>query len=80
MYWVYIIECADGTLYTGITKDVAARVSRHELGSGAKYVRGRGPVKIVFRERKLTRSSAQKREAEVKSLSREKKLQLIRGG
>jgi predicted GIY-YIG superfamily endonuclease len=78
MYWIYIIRCGDGSLYTGIATDVAARVARHQAGEGAKYTRGRGPIQLVYKERYLTRSTASKRENEIKSWSREKKLALTK--
>lgn len=71
MNWtVYILQCADGTLYTGITNDLDARISAHEAGTGAKYTRGRGPFKLVFREVARDRASASRREIEIKALSR----------
>ncbi len=77
MTWtVYILECADTTLYTGIAKDLAKRVEEHEAGRGAKYTRGRGPFKIVFEEERPTRGAALKREAEIKTLDRSSKLVL----
>ena len=79
MNWtVYILQCADGTLYTGITNDLAARISAHEAGTGAKYTRGRGPLKLVFREVARDRASASRREIEIKALSRQAKEQLIK--
>jgi len=79
MNWtVYILQCADGTLYTGITNDLDARISAHEAGTGAKYTRGRGPFKLVFREVALDRASASRREIEIKALSRMAKEQLIK--
>jgi putative endonuclease len=79
MNWtVYILQCADGTLYTGITNDLDARISAHEAGTGAKYTRGRGPLKLVFREVARDRASASRREIEIKALSRRAKEQLIK--
>ena len=79
MNWtVYILQCADGTLYTGITNDLDARISAHEAGTGAKYTRGRGPFKLVFREVARDRPSASRREIEIKALSRRAKEQLIK--
>jgi putative endonuclease len=79
MNWtVYILQCADGTLYTGITNDLAVRISAHEAGTGAKYTRGRGPLKLVFREVARDRASASRREIEIKALSRMAKEQLIK--
>lgn len=77
-WFVYILECADGTLYTGITDDIPKRLAAHDLGRGAKYTRGRGPVKLVYRESCADRSQALRREAAVKRSTRERKLQLIR--
>ncbi len=77
MGWiVYILECADKTLYTGITNDLESRMLKHAKGKGAKYTRGRGPYSIVFTEIHKTKSLALKREAEIKSLPREQKLKL----
>ncbi len=79
MNWtVYILQCADGTLYTGITNDLDARISAHEAGTGAKYTRGRGPLKLVFREVARDRASASRREIKIKALSRRAKEQLIK--
>ena len=77
-YYVYILKCADGSLYTGITTDVARRFAEHKNGSGAHYTRSHMPVKIVYTEKRNDRSRAQKREAEIKKLSRVLKLKLIR--
>ena len=77
MNWqVYILLCSDGTLYTGITTDLQRRFDQHASGQGAKYFRGRGPVKVVYQEIGHTRSSAGKREVEIKALSRAEKLVL----
>lgn len=72
---LYILECADGTLYTGITNDMPARLEKHAKGTGAKYTRGRGPYKVLHTESHATRSSALKREADIKSLDRNQKLE-----
>lgn len=78
MAWVvYILECADGTLYTGITNDIERRIQKHEEGSGAKYTRGRGPFCVAYQQEHDTRSSATKREIEIKKMSREEKKNLI---
>ena len=78
MSWVvYILKCADDTLYTGITNNLEARLAKHESGAGAKYTRSRGPYEVLFTENHESRSTATKREAEIKSLSRERKLQLV---
>lgn len=76
MHYVYIVECSDGTLYTGYTTDVDRRVEEHNEGEGAKYTRGRTPVEVVHVEEYETRSDAMSREAEIKSLSREEKEEL----
>lgn len=75
--FVYIVECRDGTLYTGWTTDVEARVRTHNSGNGAKYTRSRLPVKLVYFEEVENKSAALRREAAIKKLSREKKLKLI---
>ena len=77
MFVVYIIECKDGSLYTGITTDVARRFAEHEIGRGGNYTRSRGVESVVYTEACSNRSTAQKREAEIKRLPRYKKLQLI---
>ena len=78
-WFVYILRCADDTLYTGITNDLDARITKHENGTGAKYTKGRGPFEILFKEVYPDRSGALKRELHIKSLDRPKKLQLIAG-
>ena len=78
MVWiVYILECCDGSLYTGITKELDRRVSDHEHGSGAKFTRGRGPFKVVYKEEQPSRSAALRREIEIKSMRRSAKRALI---
>lgn len=77
MYYVYIMRCKDGSLYTGVARDVEARAKRHAAGRGSKYVRARGVGTIVFRERKRSLANALRREAEIKSWDRKKKLALI---
>lgn len=77
---LYIVRCADGTLYTGIATDVAKRLSEHESGTrGAKFLRGKGPLKVVFSEVIGDRSIASQLEYRVKQLSRTQKLDLIEG-
>lgn len=76
--FVYMVECSDGSLYTGWTTDVDARVAVHNSGSGAKYTRSRLPVKLVYFEEANDRSAALKREAAIKKLSRSSKLKLIK--
>ncbi|MDA1038258.1 MAG: GIY-YIG nuclease family protein [bacterium] len=74
---VYIVRCKDGTLYTGITTDLPARLQAHDTGKGAKYTRGRSPVELVWSEVDLSESDARKREMDIKKLSREEKEGLI---
>lgn len=76
---VYIVECSDGSLYTGYTNDLLQRVTRHNTGKGAKYTRTRRPVKLVHCETHPTKSDAMKREAAIKKLSREEKIKYING-
>jgi len=77
-YWqVYIILCSDDSLYTGITTDIERRLRQHTDGTGAKYFRGRQPVKVVYQESGHTRNTASKRELEIKALSRSEKNILI---
>ena len=77
MYYVYILRCADGTLYTGYTDDVERRLRAHNSGKGAKYTRSRRPVALVYTEELPDKSAALKREAAVKRLCRVEKLKLI---
>ena len=77
MWYLYILQCGDGSLYTGITTDVEKRLEAHRSGKGAKYTRGRLPLALKYREACGTHSDALKRELEVKRLSREEKLALI---
>jgi putative endonuclease len=78
MSWqVYIILCSDNTLYTGITTDIERRLRQHTNGTGAKYFRGRQPVKVLYQERGHTRSTASKRELLIKALNRSEKNILI---
>ena len=74
---VYIVRCADGSLYTGIAKDVQRRVSEHNAGQGAKYTRGRRPVALVYREAAEDRGAAQRREHAIKQLRSAQKRSLI---
>jgi putative endonuclease len=76
-YFVYILECADDSLYTGITDDVQRRLRVHESGKGSKYVWARLPFKLVYSEQVASRSLALKREYEIKQLSRKQKLRLF---
>lgn len=76
---VYILQCADGTLYTGITNDLQRRLAAHNEGTGAKYTRGRGPHSLLFSEAHPDKSSALRRERQIKALGREDKLALAAG-
>lgn len=78
MSWtVYIVECSDSSFYTGIAKNVKDRIDKHNSGKGAKYTRSRLPVKLVYKEPKSCRSSASKREYQIKQLTKQQKLDLI---
>ncbi len=77
-YFVYIVQCNDSTLYTGIAKDIEKRLDEHNSSDkGAKYTKIRRPVKLVYSEAQADRSMASKREYAIKKLTREKKLELI---
>lgn len=77
MWSVYLLRCGDGTLYCGITNDLAGRLAAHEAGRGAKYTRGRGPLEVVYERRVRDKRRALRVEAELKRLSRTAKLALI---
>lgn len=77
-WWVYVGKCGDGSLYTGVTKDIARRQGQHNDGTGAKYTRGRGGMEIVHVEEAPSKSAAHVREYEIKRLTRERKLALVR--
>lgn len=80
MNWqVYIILCSDDSLYTGITTDVQRRFIQHASGAGAKYFRGRRPLRVVYQEGGHTRVSASRREVAIKALARSEKLALAAG-
>jgi putative endonuclease len=76
-HFVYVLRCADGSLYTGYTTDVDRRVREHDQGKGAKYTRGRTPVELVHVERFDSRSTAMSREHEIKQLARSEKEMLV---
>ncbi len=78
MYHVYIIECRDSTLYTGITNDVERRIDEHTRGVGGRYTRAKGIKRLLYSEQHPDRSAASKREAAIKRLTRTQKLDLIR--
>lgn len=77
MYVVYMLECNNGALYTGVTTNVERRFAEHQAGKGARFTRAHPPKKIVYTETCADRSSAQKREAEIKALSRAQKESLL---
>ncbi len=76
--YTYILQCADGTFYTGWTNDLRRRVQAHNDGTGAKYTRARRPVKLVYSESYDSKEEAMRREAEIKRMSRGKKESLIK--
>jgi predicted GIY-YIG superfamily endonuclease len=76
-WYVYILRCGDGTLYTGITDDIPRRLAAHRAGKGAKYTRGRGPLELVYQERVPDKSAALRREVAIKRLRRGEKERLI---
>ncbi|MFC4769803.1 GIY-YIG nuclease family protein [Effusibacillus consociatus] len=78
MAYVYIIECSDGSLYTGYTVDIQKRLDEHNKGEGAKYTRGRGPVRLRYVETCPDKSAAMRREHVIKQLTRRQKEELIR--
>ncbi|MCK9479430.1 MAG: GIY-YIG nuclease family protein [Firmicutes bacterium] len=78
MPFVYIVQCADKTYYTGWTVDIKQRIKEHNSGKGAKYTRARLPVRLVYQEKINEKSAALKREMEIKRLSRVQKAQLIK--
>ena len=80
MYWMYVCECSDGSLYCGIAKDPLKRLLAHNKGTGAKYTRSRRPVRLVKTWSHPDKSSALKAEARFKKLTRKRKLQFIEGG
>ncbi|WP_177565367.1 GIY-YIG nuclease family protein [uncultured Phascolarctobacterium sp.] len=75
--YVYILRCKDDSLYTGWTNDLEKRLAAHNSGKGAKYTRGRGPVKLVYSEQLTTKEDALQRECEIKKMTRSVKLALI---
>ena len=77
-WFVYLLRCADDSLYTGITKDVSRRCEQHNAGTASRYTRSRCPTRLVYEETHANRSLALRREAVIKALSREEKESLIR--
>ncbi|MCR5547042.1 MAG: GIY-YIG nuclease family protein [Lachnospiraceae bacterium] len=76
-HYTYILECADGSLYTGYTTDLEKRVKAHNSGKGAKYTRARRPVKLVYHEEYETKEEAMRREYEIKQYPRKQKMKLV---
>jgi putative endonuclease len=76
---LYVAECADGSYYTGIAKDIEKRIETHNSGKGSKYTAAHGPVKLIFQESQGDYSTALRREYQVKTLSKERKIRFIAG-
>ncbi|MDD4681472.1 MAG: GIY-YIG nuclease family protein [Clostridia bacterium] len=76
-HYVYIVQCSDGTLYTGWTTDITGRIKAHNNNTGAKYTKGRGPVHLLYSEHYKLKSDALKRENQIKKMTRAKKIVLI---
>ena len=76
-WYLYMLRCGDGSLYTGITTDVEKRLEAHRAGKGAKYTRGRGPLELVYRELCASHGDALRREVQIKRLSRQEKQALV---
>lgn len=76
-YWVYILRCGDDSLYTGIATDIQRRLRAHQSGKGAKYTRSHLPVTLVYQEPQPNKSAALRREAAIKRMNRQEKLQLL---
>ena len=79
-WYVYIIECKDGKLYTGITNNLEGRIKQHNRGQGCRFTKYRSPVKLLYNEECISKAMALSREARIKSLTRAKKLELIGAG
>lgn len=77
LYYIYMLKCKDGSIYTGYTDNIYKRIVKHRSGKGAKYTRGRGPFELVHYESFLTKEEAMQREAAIKKLTKEAKLKLI---
>lgn len=76
-YFVYMLLCADNTIYTGVARDVLQRLAKHRAGLGAKYTRGRGPFTLIYCEQQPCKGAALKREYEIKQFKRQQKLALL---
>lgn len=79
-YWAYMVECKYGTYYAGWTNDIKKRITAHNEGKGAKYLRGKGPVKLVYQKKYSTVQKAQAQERFIKTLTRQQKEDLIKIG
>ena len=79
-HFVYIVRCSDNSLYTGYTNNIEARINKHNAGKGAKYTKIRRPVVLVYQEMDETKSEALRREYEIKTFTRQRKLKLIEEG
>jgi len=79
-HFVYIVRCSDNSLYTGYTNNIEARINKHNTGKGAKYTKIRRPVVLVYQEMYETKSEALRREYEIKTFTRQRKLKLIEEG
>lgn len=79
MYYVYMVRCSDGSLYTGFTNAVESRVKAHNAGKGAKYTRSRRPVQLVYTEEHQSKREALQRERAIKALTKEEKENLVQG-
>ena len=79
-HFVYIVRCSDNSLYTGYTNNIEARINKHNAGKGAKYTKTRRPVVLVYQEIYETKSEALRREYEIKTFTRQRKLKLIEEG
>lgn len=79
-HFVYIVRCSDNSLYTGYTNNIEVRINKHNVGKGAKYTKTRRPVVLVYQEMYETKSEALRREYEIKTFTRQKKLKLIEEG
>lgn len=77
MWLVYILLCSDKSLYTGVTNNVAKRFTEHKSGKGGRYTRSHKPIKIIYREKMASKPEALKRELEIKSWKRSKKIQIL---
>jgi len=78
MYYLYVLQCSDGSLYTGTTNDIEKRLATHSQGKGSKYVRAHLPFKLVYSEQFESKIDALKREYEVKQWSRQKKMKVLK--